>query len=241
MERIPENMFKAVNKTEKVSDNIITQIRDAILSGQIKPGDKLASEKELIMQFAVSKATMREALRVLEFMGLVEIRKGLTGGVFVAEVDMKTTINSITNFLHFKCVSIRDITMVRYIMEPPVAQLAASRMQAKDISNMKNMIGEHGTQTQIGFHRYLARFSQNPVHILIMDFIDNMLKDIKLNLNLGPEFYSQVAEAHQRVLECLINKDGVGARREIIKDLLEVGNYIAKLSGTDAFEPKMLE
>ena len=234
-------MFKAANKTEKVSGNIVTQIRDAVLSGQIKPGDKIASEKELTMQFAVSKATMREAIRVLEFMGLVEIRKGLAGGVFVAKVDMKTTINSIVNFLHFKYVSIHDITMVRYIMEPPVAQMAASRIQPKDIEKIKAMIAEHITQTQIGFHRYLARFSQNPIHILIMDFIDNMLKDIKLNLNLGPEFYRNVAEAHQRILECLIHKDGIGARREVIKDLLEVGDYIAKLSGTDAFDPKILE
>ncbi|MBU0988954.1 MAG: GntR family transcriptional regulator, partial [Proteobacteria bacterium] len=62
-------MFKTVNKSDKISDNIIAQIRDSILSGQLKPGDRLASEKELIEQFGVSKATMREALRVLEVMG----------------------------------------------------------------------------------------------------------------------------------------------------------------------------
>ena len=82
-------MFKATDKTEKVSESIITQIRDAILSGKVKPGDRLASEKELLSQFSVSKATMREALRVLESMGLIEIRKGVVGGVFIAEVDMK--------------------------------------------------------------------------------------------------------------------------------------------------------
>ncbi len=72
-------------QTEKASENIITQIRDAILSGKIKPGDRLASEKELLNQFSVSKATMREALRVLESMGLIEIKKGLDAGVFIAE------------------------------------------------------------------------------------------------------------------------------------------------------------
>ena len=88
-------MFKPSIKTEKVSSHIIEQIRDAILSGRLKPGDRLASERELIMQFQVSKATMREALRVLEVMGLIEIRKGVSGGVFIAEVEMSTTINSI--------------------------------------------------------------------------------------------------------------------------------------------------
>ncbi|MCK4783939.1 MAG: FadR family transcriptional regulator [Desulfobacteraceae bacterium] len=98
-------MFRAASKTEKISDHIIEQIRDAVLSGQFKPGDRLASENELINQFEVSKATIREALRVLEVMGLIEIKKGVGGGVFIAEVEMKTTINSIINFLYFKSVN----------------------------------------------------------------------------------------------------------------------------------------
>jgi GntR family transcriptional repressor for pyruvate dehydrogenase complex len=240
-------MFQPPAKTEKISDHIIGQIRDAILSGRFKPGDRLASEKELVADFGVSKASMREALRVLEAMGLVEIRKGISGGIFIAEVDMKTTINSIVNFLHFKSLSVKDITMVRYIMEPPVAQLAASRIGPGDISRLENMIEERPTDGQglvmgeIDFHRYLARLSENPVLILIMDFIDNMLRDIKFQLDLGPEFYEQVKEAHVRILACLSRKDGVGARREIIKDVLEVGVHLARLSGSPAFHPEMLE
>ncbi|NNK95454.1 MAG: FadR family transcriptional regulator, partial [Desulfobacterales bacterium] len=65
-------MFDSAKKNEKITDVIISQVRDAILSGQLKPGDRLASEKELVNQFGVSKATLREALRALEVMGLVE-------------------------------------------------------------------------------------------------------------------------------------------------------------------------
>ena len=93
-------------------------------------------------EFGVSKATLREALRVLEGMGLVEIRKGIDGGVFIAEVDMKTTIHGILNFLHFKSVSIKDITMIRYLLEPPVTQIAASRIQPDDIVKLESMITE---------------------------------------------------------------------------------------------------
>jgi GntR family transcriptional repressor for pyruvate dehydrogenase complex len=240
-------MFKVADKTEKISENIITQIRDAILSGRLKPGDRLASEKELALQFSVSKATMREALRVLESTGLIEIRKGIGGGVFVAEVGMKTTINSIINFLHFKSVSIKDITMVRYIVEPEVAELAASLIKPEDIENLQAMIEEDysGPRSNISlgisFHRYLVRMSENPILILIMDFIDNMLTDMKLQLNLGPEFYEKVAKSHRRILECLIRKDSVGVRREIIDDLVGVGKYMAELSGTPAFDPATTE
>jgi GntR family transcriptional repressor for pyruvate dehydrogenase complex len=239
-------LFKAASRTHKISDQIIEQIRNAILSGRFKPGDKVASEKELISDFGVSKATLREALRVLEGMGLVEIKKGIAGGVFIAEVDMKTTIHGIINFLHFRTVSIKDITMIRYLLEPPVVQIAASRIQPEDIVKLESMIVEHPAvpdtivSREIGFHRYLARMTENPILILVMDFIDNILDDIKFQLDPGAEFYHKVAKSHQAILECLKQKDGVGARREIVNDLLEVGNHLANLSGTQPFDPAML-
>jgi len=239
-------LFQAASRTHKISDQIIEQIRNAILSGRFKPGDKVASEKELMSEFGVSKATLREALRVLEGMGLVEIKKGITGGVFIAEVDMKTTIHGIINFLHFKTVSIKDITMIRFLLEPPVAQIAALRIQPEDIVRLESMIKEDPAtphtivSREIGFHRYLVRMTENPILILVMDFIDNILNDIKFQLDLGNEFYHKVAEAHQAILDCLKQKDGIGARREIVHDLLEVGNHMAKVSGTQPFDPAML-
>jgi GntR family transcriptional repressor for pyruvate dehydrogenase complex len=235
-------LFQSTNKRHKISDSIIDQIRNVILSGQLKPGEKIASEKELLAQFGVSKATLREALRVLETMGLVEIKKGVAGGVFIAEVDMKTTLHSITHFLQFKEVSIKDITMVRYLLEPPVALIAASRIQPEDIEKLETMIADRPTTEKvtasrdIGFHRYLARMTGNPILILMMDFIDNMLNDIKFKVNLGNEFYQQVSHDHRSILECLKQKDGEGAKREIINDLLKVGDYLAKVTESPSFD-----
>ncbi|MGZ3537836.1 MAG: FCD domain-containing protein, partial [Thermodesulfobacteriota bacterium] len=93
---------------------------------------------------------------------------------------------------------------------------------------------------EIGFHRYLARMTENPILILVMDFIDNILNDVKFRLDPGAEFYHKVAKAHHAILECLKQKDGVGARKAIVQDLLEVGNDLAMLSGTQPFSPTML-
>jgi GntR family transcriptional regulator, transcriptional repressor for pyruvate dehydrogenase complex len=236
-------MYKAVTKSEKVSDNIIAQIRDSILSGLLKPGDRLASEKELIEQFGVSKATMREALRVLEVMGLIEIRKGIAGGAFVAEVDMRTTIHSIINFLHFHAISIYEITMLRYIIEPTMAQMAAVRMTDRDEENLREILGEtvrpgkSELSKEIGFHRYLARMAGNTISILIVDFIDNLLQSVKAKLNLGFDFYQNVRDAHEVILECLIQRDPVAAAIAMRNDLLQVGSYLARIMGTKAFDP----
>ena len=249
-----DTKFTAPKRPEKISDQIIAQIRDIILVGELKPGDKLGSEKELIAQFGVSKGTLREALRVLEAMGLVEIRKGLSGGVFIAEVDMKTTIHSIINFLHFKAVSIKDITMLRYIVEPFIVKIAVQNATEEDLHKLKVMIsneaGEPRNQIErnrpdvkkgISFHRYLARLTHNPILILIMDFVDNLLSDMKSQLDLGPQFYDRVKESHARVLDCLIKKDIDGAKRELTADIVSVGHFMAKKAGTPHFDPAMLD
>jgi GntR family transcriptional repressor for pyruvate dehydrogenase complex len=239
-------MFEAASKTEKVSDRIIDQIRDAVLSGQVKPGDRLASEKELITQFEVSKATMREALRVLEAMGLVEMRKGTAGGVFVSEVDMKTAVHSMMNFLHFKSVSVRHITMLRFMLEPSVAHMAANYITEEDVHRLEEMIevdergGRSEVRKEIGFHRYLVRLTQNPILILMMDFVENILRDLKYELDLGSDFYKKVSQSHHRILDCLVRKDCAGARREIAADLLEVGDHLADLTGSPRFDPAEL-
>ena len=240
-------MFNTVSKSEKVSDNIIAQIRDSILSGRLKPGDRLASEKELIVQFGVSKATMREALRVLEVMGLVEIRKGTAGGAFVAEVDMKTTINSIINFIHFKPISVKEITMLRYFIEPPVARIACINRTDNDIEHLRNITGEVVSSgpvevsREIGFHRYLARMTGNTLLILVIDFVDNLLRNIKTTLDLGPDFYQNVRTAHEVILECLIQKDSTAAGIAMANDLLQVGRHMAMKMDTAPFDPSELE
>lgn len=236
-------MFDAARKNEKVTDLIIGQIRDAVLSGQLKPGDRLASEKELVSQFDVSKATLREALRALEVMGLVESRKGASGGVFITEVKLQTTIHSMMNFLHFRSLSIAEITMIRFMLEPNIASLVAARISEEELRTLRSFITSEETdpknsKTQdIGFHRYLARLTGNSMLILIVDFIENHLDAIKQSLELPVEFYGRVREAHRRIVGCLEEKDPAGVGVAMTKDVLEVGRYLADQLGEDPFEP----
>lgn len=240
-------MFQAAKKNTKISDQIIDQIRDAILSGRLKPGDHLSSEKELGDQFGVSKATMREALRVLEVMGLIEMRKGVSGGIFIAEVGMRTTIHSIINFLHFQSVSIREITMLRYLIEPTVARIAASKATDMDILNLKKIVEENHSEAdnavskEIGFHRYLARIAENTLLILIVDFVDNLLDSIKSKIKLGPTFYKDVQKSHQKILDFIIKRDGSGAAQAMAQDLLEVDRHLCRVMGSFPFDADELD
>jgi GntR family transcriptional repressor for pyruvate dehydrogenase complex len=134
-------VFQTV-KSNKVSENIIEQIRKAIFEGKLKPGDKLPPEKEMMKNFKVSKATLREAMRSLEVLGFLEIRKGVSGGPFVTEVDMKTARDSFINFLHFKNLSLNNLTEVRLVLESHIAEKAAHTITEEDLNRLKKLIEE---------------------------------------------------------------------------------------------------
>lgn len=236
-------MFDAARKNEKVTDLIIGQVRDAVLSGQLKPGDRLASEKELVSQFDVSKATLREALRALEVMGLVESRKGASGGVFITQVELQTTIHSMMNFLHFQSLSISEITMIRFMLEPNIARLVVAKISKEDLETLQSFINSeesdirNNKKKDIGFHRYLARITNNSMLILIVDFIESHLDEIKQSLDLSADFYANVRDAHRRILECLAAKDPGGVSAAMAQDVLEVGRYLSNKLDEKAFEP----
>jgi len=238
-----QKLFGAARNNEKITDVIISQIRDAVLSGKLKPGDRLASEKELVAEFDVSKATLREALRALEVMGLVESRKGASGGVFITEVKLQTTIHSMMNFLHFHSLSISELTMIRYFLEPSIARLAVSRINDTDLVTLESYINEvdgdfsNNNLKDIGFHRYLARVTNNSMLILIVDFIESHLDEIKQSLPLTGDFYLMVRKAHHRILRCLKERDGESASNAMAQDVLEVGKYLSEKLGERAFEP----
>jgi GntR family transcriptional regulator, transcriptional repressor for pyruvate dehydrogenase complex len=227
---------------EKISEQVINHIRDLILSGDLKPGDRLGSDKELMVRFNVSKATLREALRVLEVMRLINIRKGKTGGVFVAQVDMRTTLNSLMAFLRFEAVPIKNITVLRYLLEPAIVEMVIGKLEEPDIRKLEEIIGqsieEENKPEGIDFHRYLARMTRNRLLILLMDFIDSILSDLKIRSGLDDKFYDQVRGYHQNILSCLTRNDVLGAREAIITDVLFTGDVLAASLHEERFDPR---
>jgi GntR family transcriptional repressor for pyruvate dehydrogenase complex len=192
-------MFKSV-KSKKVSEHIIEQIRRAIFEGKLKPGDKLSPEKDLMKTFHVSKATLREALRSLEILGFLEIRKGASGGAFVTEVDMKTARDSFTNFLLFKNLSLKNLAEVRLILESYIAEKAALGITEEDLRRLENLnkeceyVTQHDTpiesrKNEIEYHRIIGSVSGNPILMFILDFVENLLIDTKEILQPGKEFF----------------------------------------------------
>jgi GntR family transcriptional repressor for pyruvate dehydrogenase complex len=224
-------MFKSV-RSNKISDHIVEQIRNAIFDGRLKPGDRLPPEKTLMENFKVSKVTLREALRSLEILGLLEIRKGVSGGPFVTEVDMKTARDSLTNFLLFKNLSPKELSEVRLLVESYIAEKAAQVISEEDLKKLERLMIEfHNSlkkdlpvefyNRQIEFHRILGNATGNPILIFILDFISNILIGMKEIWKPEKEFYRKVLKAHRRIYKALSERDPKRARDEMNKHVFE--------------------
>jgi GntR family transcriptional repressor for pyruvate dehydrogenase complex len=225
-------MFKSV-KSNKISEHIIEQIRKAIFEGGLKPGDKLPAEKELINTFHVSKVTLREALRSLEILGFLEIRKGASGGAFVIEVDMKTARDSFTNFLLFKNLSLSNLSEVRLILEPYIAEKAARTITKEGLRKLEKLNEEceyilkrdipiESRKNEIEYHRTIGSVTGNPILMFILDFVENLLIDTKEILKPSKEFSQRVLSAHKRIYKALAEGDPKRARGEMVKHVREV-------------------
>jgi GntR family transcriptional repressor for pyruvate dehydrogenase complex len=176
-------------------------------------------------------------------MGLVEIRQGATGGIFLTEVNSQTLMHSMMNFMHFQSVSIREITMLRYMLEPHIARIAALRITAEEIKQLKSF-AENGESVDgsvrtknTRFHHYLSRITKNSLLILIVDFIDHLLDEVKRSLDLGPEFHAQIQGSHRKILDCLERKDAESAARAMAEDVVMVGRFMSEKMGEESFDP----
>jgi len=123
--------FKPI-KQFRVSEEVLSQLKESILLGKFKSGEKLPSERELTEEFQVSRGVIREAIRILEITGFVTLRQGPTGGAFVTDLSFDHVGNAFLDLFLANKVSIPELANVRLYVEPEVARLAALNATKED-------------------------------------------------------------------------------------------------------------
>ena len=124
-------------KQDSVPRSIVLKIRKAILEGKIRPGDRLPPEHKLVEKLQASKFSVREALRTLEVLGFLEVKKGPDGGAVITEVGLKPIKYSLFNFLGFQNVTAKNLCEIRMLIEPGVAEIAATRRKKEDLEGRR--------------------------------------------------------------------------------------------------------
>ena len=232
-------MFDTI-RSNKAPQQIISQIRKLILEGKLLPGDKLSPENKLMEQFNVSKQTLREALRALEFIGLIEINKGTAGGARMVEMDSQIALELLANYLYFKKLSIHHLNEARKVMVPYAAGIAAESMSDKEKDLLKNLIEQAKKEYADGlttdafnsdlmFHCVIANSTKNPLIMLIVDFIESLMADTKSKIQPNKKMLNSIVDAHERIYEAIAKKDPERARKEMCRHITEVEDYMLKL------------
>ena len=232
-------MFQAAKQT-KVFQDVVEQIQEAILDGRLTAGQTLPAERELKETFNISRGTLREALRVLEQKGLIEIKLGVGGGSVVKAVDTDQISESLGLLIRSQKVSLNHLAQFREDVEGIVAAHAAEKHGAADIDRLKNLLTnaricvEKGASRRDAFididkqiHMTMARITGNPVYISVLHSIhDNIHRYYDRFLSMEKteleENYNDLCD----LVEAIENSDAKLARRLAKRHVQRFNKYM---------------
>ena len=222
--------FETVRR-DKVYEGVAKQIERVILK-KLRPGDKLPSERELAEVLGVSRSSIRDAIRSLELMGMVEPRQG--AGTIVREISSDSLVNPLANARKRKKELIGELLDFRKMLEPPLAARAATRVSGDEISEMEEILerqeeklrgGDNTIAEDSEFHYAIALASGNSVVLKVLDTLMDLLRDSR-ERSLQVEGRPQKSLAgHRRILAAIKHHDAEAAKvamRRHIEDVEEI-------------------
>ena len=131
-----EDLFTPVT-SGRITSAIVDQVRSMIAGGELSPGDRLPSERELADQFGVSRVTVRDALRSLEAAGLLDIRVGATGGAFLRVPSNAVAARGMSDMLLMSALTPEQVAEARLMLESNTVLLAVHRATGEDVADLR--------------------------------------------------------------------------------------------------------
>ena len=214
-------MFHSVS-TNRVSEEVAGQIKRAILSGKLKPGNKLPTERELVEQFHTSRVSVREAVRALEHLGLVKIKRGAGGGTYVTGADHHPVAESFWVKMQLSKGTLNHLTEARLLLEPGLCRLAAQHATAQDLGRLEAVVAEQEAMVRAGketssydlkFHRLLIDAARNPILALTTAAVIDLLVNALQQARVGSGLTAHVVNFHRAIYNALCDRDGERAAR----------------------------
>jgi GntR family transcriptional regulator, transcriptional repressor for pyruvate dehydrogenase complex len=170
-------LFKPARRVRSL-DDVFLQIREAILAGEVAAGARLPNERDLAERFGVGRPTVREALRSLEALGIVEIRPGRSGGAYAARPSEATLASALSTLVNLQGASAQELAEFRLSFEADTAWWAARRADADDVASLERLVAETRrllkaitgdwtplTDADARWHEALARATKNRLRI----------------------------------------------------------------------------
>ena len=230
-------MFSRVS-VGRISEIIVEQIRLLMRQGQLKPGDRLPPERDLCERIGVSRVPVREALRMLESSGLVEIRVGARGGAFVTAPSSDRVGEGLADLLTLSVISAADMTEVRMILETGIAPLVCERATEEDLEDLEAICqrsqaalaaGDYPDDLSLEFHLRVAAATHNPaIAMMVRSFCEPLLMSLRQMDGAAAKPSGSSPREHEQFTEAVRHRDA-GRAAGIMRGHLE--RKVHQLSG----------
>jgi GntR family transcriptional repressor for pyruvate dehydrogenase complex len=217
------------------SFSLAHSLRERILSVEFEVGASLPSERDLMVQYEVSRATIREALRSLGAQGLLEVRRGRKGGSYVCAPSPDRVSDSINLFIAGHQIRFIDLLAVREAIEPVAAAQAALFRVPEDITAIRRILAESKeaiedlerfSSLNIHWHVAVVRASNNPLFLSIMMSISPALYAATTRSEFDPSVRAVVLRTHTRISDAIEAGDTDAARRRMLRHVSSYGEQL---------------
>ncbi len=227
-------LFKPV-QIRRSFEVICEQIRDRINRGELRSGDRLPSEKELADQFNISRTAVHEAMRNLEAAGLVEMRTGIHGGIYIHSGNTSGIKQAVQDMVAIGQVSIASVTEARIELMATAIRLACERATAEELDAIDadisyhsqlfdNGRGSRNTQSVIRFYELIARATHNDIIVMMVEALSEVIRT--LLSRVGPNPRKDIMDVRRQVLLLMRERNAPAAAEAMTKHLLLVNNYL---------------
>jgi GntR family transcriptional repressor for pyruvate dehydrogenase complex len=210
--------FRIIGNNDRLVDKVVSELQGLIVDGRLKPGYKLPPERELAERLGVSRTVLREAIQVLVTRGLITARHGF--GTVVRSLSNENFVETFSLLLQMRNVSLDNIHHVRSILEVENARLAALQVTEEDIAKLKKVLLEMDNvkgdalafaDKDSEFHSTLALTTRNPLMVVLLDTIRDLIQEIRLSVSQYPALFATVMPDHYKILERVAARDVDGA------------------------------
>jgi GntR family transcriptional repressor for pyruvate dehydrogenase complex len=229
--RRSDNLFIEPIKKTRIAEEVADRIRMLILNGTFPPGRPLPAERLMTKRLGVSRGSIRDALRMLEMIGLLETRHGQ--GTFPHELTVDRLVAPLASVMTYRHDLQGELMDVRRMFEPAVARVAATRVTDEDLTDLQYILDAQRRKLETGqspivedtaFHAALARCTRNRVVVSIMATLNDLLVESrKLTLKQRGR-PAQSIEGHEAVVAALRRRDAEGAAQAMSKHIDQIAD-----------------
>lgn len=215
---------------KRYSQQISQLILERILNTELKTGEKLPAERDLARDFQVSRTVIREAIRELELSGLVIVKKGAKGGIFIDHAYHRPFMDSLQNLISSGLATVTHILEARMLIEPYITVQAALKAEKKDLDVLRSLLADSSRhmdnakilkRNNFEFHILIGKAANNPIFSIFMTSVMEILE------KLSSDFVFLSAErsflkSHEKIFHAIETKKADEIKALVEKDIMDV-------------------